>query len=501
MAISIKKYINIVSGVGAGTSVRTKDLILRVFTQSQFISPNTVIECESAEDVAEVFGYGSEEHKRATFYFSYISKTITAPKKISFFRDTTTDVDMAIFGESKNQMFETYKNIGIKKLYLLINDTEFEFSVDFDDTILTLSDVATAIETEILSIGFGNDYLKNSTVVWNATRKSFDFKSNSNLTGDIKFDLEKSDAIFSALGWNAKAILIDGQESQSLSEMLDVSFDISTNFATFIYLRDLSLDEKEEAGKWANAQNVECGFVTTTNYDLADVTYERLNLIGGVSLELDNKNNDDYYDMLLPMMIASIDYKATNGTINTMFKDFKVTKNVSKTSDAKYLDARRVNYVGETQTAGQSFAFYQNGFMLGTSSDPLSQNVYFNEVWFKDYVRANILEAFLNLSKISWNEEGRGILLSVLANCINLAKKNGVVSIGKPLNNTQKLYIKQVTNEDEAWREIQDNGYWLDVSLQYDTDTQGIVTHKAVYKLLYSKDDVIRKVEASHILL
>ena len=39
MAISIKKYIDIVSGVGAGTSVRTKDLILRIFTQSQFISP------------------------------------------------------------------------------------------------------------------------------------------------------------------------------------------------------------------------------------------------------------------------------------------------------------------------------------------------------------------------------------------------------------------------------------------------------------------------------
>ena len=45
----------------------------------------------------------------------------------------------------------------------------------------------------------------------------------------------------------------------------------------------------------------------------------------------------------------------------------------------------------------------------------------------------------------------------------------------KPLNNTQKLYIKQVTNEDEAWREIQDNGYWLDVSLQYDTDIKELL--------------------------
>ena len=40
----------------------------------------------------------------------------------------------------------------------------------------------------------------------------------------LKFDLEKSDAIFSTLGWNAKAILIDGQEAQTLSEMLRCKF-------------------------------------------------------------------------------------------------------------------------------------------------------------------------------------------------------------------------------------------------------------------------------------
>ena len=61
-----------------------------------------------------------------------------------------------------------------------------------------------------------NDFLKDATVVWNATRKSFDFKSNSNLTGDIKIDLEKSDAIFSTLGWNAKAILLMVKKAQTL---------------------------------------------------------------------------------------------------------------------------------------------------------------------------------------------------------------------------------------------------------------------------------------------
>ena len=66
------------------------------------------------------------------------------------------------------------------------------------------------------------------------------------------------------------------------------------------------------------------------------------------------------------------------------------------------------------------------------------------------------------------------------------------------IGNTQKFILSKQMKMKLG--EIQDNGYWLDVSLQYDTDIQGIVTHKAVYKLLYSKDDVI-KVEASHILL
>ena len=46
--------------------------------------------------------------------------------------------------------------------------------------------IATTIQSEINLIGLSNDFLKDATVVWNATRKSFDFKSNSNLTGDIK---------------------------------------------------------------------------------------------------------------------------------------------------------------------------------------------------------------------------------------------------------------------------------------------------------------------------
>ena len=50
--------------------------------------------------------------------------------------------------------------------------------------------------------------------------------------------------------------------------------------------------------------------------------------------------------------------------------------------------------------------------------------------------------------------------------------------------------------------EIQDNGYLVRCRVYNMIQIlQGIVTHKAVYKLLYSKDDVIRKVEASHILL
>lgn len=84
MAISIKQYIAITSGVGGSNNVRQRDLILRIFSPNHSISPDVVLEFSNSDDVKDYFGVNSEEYKRAVKYFSYISPNIVSPKLISF---------------------------------------------------------------------------------------------------------------------------------------------------------------------------------------------------------------------------------------------------------------------------------------------------------------------------------------------------------------------------------------------------------------------------------
>lgn len=84
MSIPFNRYVSIVSGVGGGAGVRQRDLILRLFTSSPLVSPDVVLEFSNATDVGTFFGTSSEEFRRASAYFGYVSPAISQPKRISF---------------------------------------------------------------------------------------------------------------------------------------------------------------------------------------------------------------------------------------------------------------------------------------------------------------------------------------------------------------------------------------------------------------------------------
>ena len=124
-----------------------------------------------------------------------------------------------------------------------------------------------------------------------------------------------------------------------------------------------------------------------------------------------------------------------------------------------------------------------------------------NEQWLKDYAGSQIMTLLLSLPKVSANASGKAQLLAVLQGAISLALFNGTISVGKPLNTTQKLYISQITGDELAWYKVQSIGYYVDCSLQSYTTGDGRTEWKAVYTLLYAKDDVIRSVEGTHTLI
>jgi len=168
---------------------------------------------------------------------------------------------------------------------------------------------------------------------------------------------------------------------------------------------------------------------------------------------------------------------------------------------ATTLDNARVNYYGRTQTAGQFLDFFQRGVMMGLATDPVDMNTYANEMWFKDAAGAAIMSLLLSMARVSANSTGRGQLLAVLQSVIETATFNGTISLGKPLNVTQKLYITNLTGDAEAWQQVYRLGYWIDCVMQSYVTQDSRTEWKAVYTLIYSKDDAIRKVEGSHVLI
>ena len=189
-----------------------------------------------------------------------------------------------------------------------------------------------------------------------------------------------------------------------------------------------------------------------------------------------------------------------NSVQNYMYQQFALSASVSNDTTANTLDNDLINYYGITQEAGQNIAFYQRGKLQGLDVSPSDINVYANEMWLKDEAGVTIMSLFLNFSQIPANNAGALQIKTVLTDVINQAIDNGTIEAGKTLSTQQRLFITELTNDDNAFQQVQSVGYWLNVVIEsfiVGTSTE----FKAVYTLIYSKDDAIRKVEGQHVII
>ena len=363
----------------------------------------------------------------------------------------------------------------------------------------TLAAIAAIIQTEIRT-NTGTQWTA-ATVTYNATRGSFDFEGGTAGAAVISVSAGATNDYSAAIGWRGPgAILCNGSDIETVTECLTTSAEASNNFASFLFQKSLSQSEVVEAATWNDAQNNMFMFcqrvlpVDAANY------YATLNTFSGTAVTLSNVSGE-YPEMAPMMVLAATDYTKRESVQNYMFQSFSLTPSVTTNALANVYDPLRVNYYGRTQTAGQYIDFYQRGTMMGLASDAVDQNVYANEIWLKDSAGAAIMSLLLNLGRVSANAQGRARILSALQSTINQALKNGAISVAKDLNQTQKLYIGQLTGSDTAWHQVQSIGYWVDCEMQSYVTTDSRTEWKAVYTLIYSKDDAIRKVTGSHVMI
>ncbi len=497
MAIPFSKYVDITSGVAAAAGVRRRDLIGRFFTTNALSPPKAILEFDSADEVGRYFGTASEEYARASFYFSWISKNITRPKKISFARWVNTETPPMIFGAAITKPLAEFKEVKAGSITITLGaDTHIVKKLSFEN-IASLSDVASIVQTGIRKAGAGPLWA-DAVVTFDAVNSRFNF-TTTNASANTKIAISEG-TINHLLGWNERAIFADGALVESVSEVLTASTDKSNNFGSFAFMPTLSKDEVVEAATWNAAQNVMYQFQARILSADALMYYEALKGYAGTGLTLASAAHE--YPEQLPMMIlAATDYSRRNATQSYMFQSAALTPSVTEPAESDRLDALRINYYGRSQKSGQMLDFYQRGVLMGGASAPTSMNDYANEQWLKDATGSALMELLMSLAKVSANAQGRGQLITTLQSVINQALLNGTISVGKNINNTQQLYITSMTGDDNAWRQVQTIGYWLDCVMEPVVTEDSRTEYKAVYTLIYSKDDAIRKIDGAHVMI
>ena len=164
-----------------------------------------------------------------------------------------------------------------------------------------------------------------------------------------------------------------------------------------------------------------------------------------------------------------------------MYQIFTATPTLKTTAESNFLDSIKINYYGQTQTAGQNISFYQKGLLMGTSIDAQYANIFINEVWFKDSLSSETLNLQLALDQIPYNNTGlarQGV--------IDEALNNGVISVGKTLSTAQRLYISQLSGDENAYIQVQSIGYWDNTTLSSRVVDE-VTEYLADSTLIYSK--------------
>ena len=505
MPISQAKYVAITSGIGGASAASRKDLGLRLYTENALFPLNTILEFTSAADVASYAGANSSEAKIAAAYFGWVSKSVTSPKKISFMGANIDATAPVMRSTQTLTPLATFKAINNGSLVISLGgDTYIVSSLDFS-SVTAYADVAQIVETGINGNTTGGTLWTNAEVTFNADASSFVLTGGTtgNVTIGYATDADSGTNIAGLLGWTeaTSPILSDGAAANTITNILNKSVELSDNFASYAFVnKALQATDLDEIGAWNDTQNflyMFCGDVGSANYATLVATAA---LYSGMAINYNANYGDNSYlpAYLMPATIlAATDYGNLNGTVNYMYQQFpNQAVAVSTNALANTLDPLHVNYNGQTQKAGTKIEFYQDGYL----ADGTDMAVYANEIWLKDAMITELLNLEIALDKIPANIDGKAQIQATLQGVIDEALRNGTIMPGKELTNTQKAYITQITGDNTAWRTVQLNGFVLTVEITQEI-VNGATKYIAEYTLVYSKGDVIRKVEGRHILI
>lgn len=502
MPIKSTLYVNITSGVVGADSVAVQELTGRRFSTSPLIPSDTIVRALHG-GAQSYFGASSPEAVFASQYFSYVSLApVSRPNNLQFAAYAPSGRAPALFGAPEHATLAEFQAVTSGALDIYLGDDELQISALDLSAATSFADVSTAIQSAIRTTGAANPQYATAIVSYNAATGVFSITGGVIETARAGYTATTGTDLGSMMGLGGVgAIDSDGLDAQSPLQAFLKAEQVSDSFgsATFSDL-GVTLDQAKELALYVKGENVKYQIYFSVSRANYQAWYDELSAIGSTGLIL-NATAGEYKESLPMAIMAATDYERRNATVNYMFRQSALSFDVNATDEAVLLNARRINYYGNTAVAGQQIRFFQRGFLMGGATDPLDMNVHANEQWLKAYAAAQLLSLQIGTNKIGADLDGRGKLLAVLAGVVERAKFNGTISVGKELTTNNKLAITDLTGDPDAWHAVQTNGYWYGVTIVPEVQVGGETEYVAKYTLAYSKNDVVRTIEGSHNLV
>lgn len=505
--LPFKRYVRVTSGaIGQGGTVQ-RELIGRLFTTNPRMDADEVLEFSNAAAVGRYFGFASQEYLRAVKYFGWLSPTLNTARSLSYARYVPQEVAPMVFGGTPSSL-DVIRSMGTTaSLSLTIGGTTYTpQAIDVATDITTYADVAAVIQTAVRASST-DTVVTEATVTFDALAGAFNLVAGLDGNSDISVN---SSPLSDAVGWTVAdgMITTSGHVQQSPVESIQLADSISNNYASVAFLAPLSLQQH-----LLNAQALQAIDDTSYVYCVPVLASDlptwpsAMGGVPGVAMTLvsddddDDDDGSDYAEMAPMIMMAATNYNDRNATFGYMYREFDFPVTVTQEAVADACDAARVNYYGRTQEAGRTFSFYQKGYLMGPNTAPLDQSVYANEVWLKSRARVLLMDLLRSQPELPANETGRLYGSSTLHQLIDEGLRNGVISVGKTLDNLQRAAVTTLSADGNAWRQVENVGYWLDVVITSKTNEAGVREYTLEYLLIYSKKDVIRSINGRHALV
>lgn len=498
MSISITRYVDITSTVAGASAVDQQRLIGRRFTSNPLLPAGVVITVRNGE-AEEIFGFNSPEADFARQYFSYVSPAPASKAQVLQFAPWLETPRSPSITADDNIGLTAIKLITAGRINLEVGSVSYVATSINLSSATDLTHVATLLTSALDAVKGSNPAL---TVTYDTNDLVFTVTSGGNAPFPITHisyndATDVGDAI-GLSGTNSQAY--PGGSAQTPLQAFIASEDVTDNFGSGSFQQAVSLSDAKALSQYVAGQNVKYMILwSVPDAGTAQTWSDELIGIASTGVIL-NATIGEYKESIVQAILAATNYNYRNASINYMFRQVGLTADVRSNTDADYYDNLRVNYYGQTATAGQNISFLQRGVLMGGATAPTDMSVHANEQWLKAFLRARLMALLLAVNKVPANADGRSMVLAVVQEGIDRALNNGTILTGKELTSNQKVAIISMTGDPLSPHDVETNGYWVDAQINVET-IQGVENYQCDYVLVYAKGDSVRKITGSHNLI